>query len=97
MVKSRLCGDFITAFQYLKDTYRDDGEGHFVRNCRDGTRSNGVKLKEGKFRLDIGKKFAFNLYFKGSENLSRLPREVVAAPALALFKTSEDKALSNLV
>ena len=50
-------GDLIAAFQYLTGAYRKDGEGLFTRVCSDRTRGNGWKLKEGRFRLDIRKKF----------------------------------------
>ena len=43
--KRRLWGDLRAAFQYLKEAYRKTGEGHFVRECSDGTRGNGFKLK----------------------------------------------------
>ena len=55
--KRRLQGDLIVAFQYLKGAYRKAGEGFFIRAGSDRTRGNGVKLEEGKFRLDIRKKF----------------------------------------
>ncbi|GAB0188207.1 hypothetical protein GRJ2_001286000 [Grus japonensis] len=55
--KRRLRGDLIAAFQYLKRTYRKAGEGPFMRECSDRTRGSGFKLKEGRFRLDIKKKF----------------------------------------
>ena len=45
------------AFQYLKGAYKKDGEGLFIRECSDRTRGNGFKLKEGRFRLGIRKKF----------------------------------------
>ena len=54
--KRRLWGDLLVAFQYLKKTYRKDGEGLFIRECSDRTRGNSFKLKEGRFRLDIRKK-----------------------------------------
>ena len=55
--KRRLQGDFIAAFQYLKGAYRKAGHGVFTRACSDRTSGNGFKLKEGRFRLDIRKKF----------------------------------------
>ncbi|KGL88944.1 hypothetical protein N301_16293, partial [Charadrius vociferus] len=55
---------------------------------------NGFKLEEGRFRLDIGKKF-FTL--RVVRHWKRLPREVVDAPSLGAFKARLDGALSNLV
>jgi len=55
--KSRLWGHLIAACQYLKGAYRKDGENTFSRACCDRTRSNGFKLREWRFRLDIRKKF----------------------------------------
>lgn len=42
--------------QVSEGSYKDVREEHFVRNCSGRTRSNGYKLKEGKFRLDVRKK-----------------------------------------
>ncbi|KFV10286.1 hypothetical protein N340_14037, partial [Tauraco erythrolophus] len=92
--KRRLRGDLIAAFQYLKGAYREAGEGLFTRVCSDSTRGNGFKLKEGRFRLDIRKKL-FTLRVVRYWN--RLPREVVAAPSLEVFKARLDEALGNLV
>ncbi|GAB0182339.1 hypothetical protein GRJ2_000699200 [Grus japonensis] len=74
--KSRLRGDLIAAFQYLKGAYKKAGEGLFIRAWSDKTRGNGLKLKEGRFRLDIRKK-VFSMRVMGHWN--RLPREVVDA------------------
>ena len=54
------------------------------------TRANGFKIGEGRFRLDIRKKF-----FTPVKHRHRLPREVADAPSLATFKARMDGALSN--
>ncbi|KFW63441.1 hypothetical protein AS28_13695, partial [Pygoscelis adeliae] len=54
----------------------------------------GFKLKEGRFRLDIKKKFFTT---KVVRHWNRLPREAVDAPSLEVFKARLDGALSNLV
>jgi len=92
--KTRLRGDLISAFQYLKGAYRKDGDGHFTRVCSDRTRGNGCKLKEGRFKLDIRKKF---FTIRVVRHWKRLPREAVDAPSLAVFKARLDGALSKVV
>jgi len=51
-------------------------------------------VKEGRFKLDIRKKFFVVMVVR---HWHRLPREAVDAPSLAVFKARLDGALSNLV
>ncbi|GAB0189023.1 hypothetical protein GRJ2_001367600 [Grus japonensis] len=92
--KRRLRGDLRAAFQYLKGAYRKAGEGLVTRASSDRTRGNGFKLKEGRFRLDVGKKF---FTVRVVRHWNRLPREAVDAPSLEVFKARLDGALGNLV
>jgi len=92
--KRRLQGDLIAALQYLKEACRKDGDNLFLKACYDRTRRNGFKLREGRFRLDIRKKFFTVRVLK---HWHRLPRGVVETPSLETFKARLDRALSNLV
>ncbi|KFO60076.1 hypothetical protein N302_10804, partial [Corvus brachyrhynchos] len=53
----------------------------------------GFKLKDGRFRLDIRKKF---FTVRVVRHWNRLPREAVDAPSIEMFKARLDGALSNL-
>jgi len=55
--RRRLRGDLIAAFQDLKGAYKQEGSQLFTRIDNSRTRGNGLKLKEGRFRLDIRGKF----------------------------------------
>ncbi|KFO56268.1 hypothetical protein N302_03094, partial [Corvus brachyrhynchos] len=55
---------------------------------------NGLKLYQGRFRLDIRKRFFTQ---RVVEHWNRLPREVVTAPSLAEFKKRLGNALGHLV
>ncbi|KFR13082.1 hypothetical protein N306_05670, partial [Opisthocomus hoazin] len=55
---------------------------------------NSSKLKEGRFRLNIKRKF---FTVRVVKHWNRLPREAVDVPSLEVFKARLDGALSNLV
>ncbi|KFV59782.1 hypothetical protein N341_10070, partial [Tyto alba] len=55
---------------------------------------NGFKLKEGRFRIDIRKKF---FTVRVVRHWNRLGIEAVSAPCLAGFKARLDGGLNNLV
>ena len=74
--KRRLQGDLIVAFQYLNGTYKQEGEWLFMRVDSGRARGNGFKLGQGRFRLDIRKKFFTQ---RVVTHWNRLPKEVVDA------------------
>ena len=92
--KRRLRGDLIVAFQFLKGAYRQEGEQLFTRVDGDRTRGNGFKLRQGRFRLDIRRKFFTQ---RVVTHWNRLLKEVVNAPSLEAFKARLDVALGSLV
>ena len=57
-------------------------------------KGHSFKLKEGRSRLDIRKKF---FTVRVVSHWNRSPSEAVAAPSLEVFKVRLDKTLSNLV
>ena len=81
--KRRLWEELRMSFPYLKGGFKKEEDRLFSRVFCVGTRGNGFKLKEGRFRLDF-------FYY-------RLPRDGLGAPSLETLKIRLDRALRNLI
>jgi len=78
----------------LKGAYRKGRENNCSKACCDRIRSNGFKLRESKFRLDVRKK-VFTV--RVVKHWNGFPREIVETLSLETFKARLDGALSNMV
>ncbi|KAF4804139.1 hypothetical protein TURU_010578 [Turdus rufiventris] len=83
--------DIIAALQFLKGAYKKNGERLFTRACTDRTRRNGFKLQDWRLKLGVSKKLFIVSMVR---HWNRLPREVVGAQFLEVFKARLDGALN---
>jgi len=70
------------------------GVSLFCQAISDRTRCNGLRLHQGRFRLDIRKNSINKMVVK---HWNRLPGEVVASPSLKVFKRRADVMLRDVV
>ena len=92
--KRRLRGDLVALYSFLRRGSGEGGVELFSLVFSDRTCGNGSKLLQRRFRLDIRKHFFTKQLVK---HWNSLPRELVNAPCLSMFKRYLENGLNNLL
>ncbi|KAJ7411403.1 hypothetical protein BTVI_49502 [Pitangus sulphuratus] len=92
--KKRLRGGVTEAYNFLMKGNGGVNTDLFSVVTSDRTQENGLKLCQGRFRLDIRKRFFTR---RVVEHWNRLLREVITAPSLTEFKKHLDDTLRHMV
>ena len=92
--KRRQRGDLVTVYKLTRRDQKGLGETLFPLAPPGITRNNGHKLLESRFRLDICKNY---FTVRVARIWNQLPREVVLAPTLGVFKKSLDASLAGVI
>jgi len=86
-------GDLIALYNCLKGGYSEVGFDHFFQGTSNGMRRNGLKLLQGRFKLDS----RTNVFTERViDHWNRLPEGVVESPSLQVFKRQVAVALRDV-